>query len=296
VTDDGKTIPPFTQYLNTHPEAAETIRTSVRRTLDQYRLAESAIMSASKQWQETQSQIAKAVRAVQVPTEALKRIEKYLDALYPPNWPRPVPEEDKIKEVLEEDGIPIVHIPRAEIVQAIVDADNYGARIQIIENRADDIADDCTAALDKKHDDWLEKQIPLIRRAIEAYQAGYFEAAQALSVSVCDTYLKKMFHNENNKQRVGYPKMAERLAFDKSEDESVAWVYNVGYALVPAVQFLADWRPEDGDEPPTRLSRHASVHSASTDHMTKLNATIAIMLVTGMSVALTYPMRLMGQN
>lgn len=215
------------------------------------------------------------------------------------NWPRPIPSTERMEEVLENDGIPIVHIPRAEIVQAIVDADDYDARIEVIEAHADDIADDCSAALAAEFDDGLEKQIPLVRRAIEAYRAGHFEAAQALAVSVCDTYLKMMFPPEptprKELRRIGYAEMAEKLAIGRTEDESATWAFNVGYALAPAVQFLVDWRPENGEEPPSRLSRHVSIHFASTDHMTKLNATVAIMLATGMSIALNYPMRLMRE-
>ena len=51
--------------------------------------------------------------------------------------PRPIPSTERMEEVLEKDGIPIVHIPRAEIVQTIVDADDYDARIKVIEERAD---------------------------------------------------------------------------------------------------------------------------------------------------------------
>ena len=90
--------------------------------------------------------------------------------------------------------------------------------------------------------------------------------------------------------------MAENLAIGESEDASVTWAFNIGYALAPAVQFLVDWRPEDSKEPPSRLSRHVSIHFASTDHMNKLNATVAIMLATGMSMALNYPIRLMRET
>ena len=112
------------------------------------------------------------------------------------------------------------------------------------------------AALDEKCDQGLELQIPLARRAIEAYQAGHFEAAQALAVSVCDTYLKQMFPPEptgkNNKDiRIGYNEMATRLAIQEAQDASVTWALNIGYALAPAVQFLVHWWPGDEAEPPS---------------------------------------------
>jgi hypothetical protein len=271
----------LTEYLNNHPAEAEKLHTSVRRTIEQYGIAQSVMEGMAQQLEEVRERLYESFRSTHVPF--LSGLTKQLEEIYPANWPRPAPDFDRIEEVLETDGIPIVHIPRAEIVQAIVDASGYDSRIQIIEERADDIAEDCKTALDRGHHEGLEKQLPLAHRAVEAYRAGYYEAAQALAVSVCDTYLKRLFN-------VGYKKMAKELAVVKSDDASVAWAYNVHYALVPGVQFLVEWWPSDGGEPPTRLSRHVSVHNASTDQMTKLNATVAIMLVTGMSVAIDYAM------
>lgn len=120
------------------------------------------------------------------------------------------------------------------------------------------------AALAEEFDDGLERQISLVRRAIEAYRAGHFEAAQALAVSVCDTYLKMRFPPEptlkNKFRRIGYAEMAEKLVISGSENASATWAFNIGYALAPVVQFLAEWRPEDEQEPPSRLSRAAKRH------------------------------------
>ena len=265
---------------------------------DPYDSIQKVLAGVAKQWQQTAKHIATAVSGIQLPTETLVEICRQLPTMFPSNWPHPLPGIERLKEVLEEDGIPIVHIPREEIVRAIIAANDYEARMDIIRARGDDIAQDCAAALDPKYDEGLELQSPLARRAIEAFRAGHFEAAQALAVSVCDTYLKQMFPPEpigknNRGRRIGYPEMATRLTVEKSEDASATWAFNVGYALAPAVQFLADWWPEDEAEPPTRLSRHVSIHNASTNQMTRLNSIVAIMLVTSMSVALNYPMRLM---
>ncbi|WP_457135589.1 hypothetical protein [Mycobacteroides abscessus] len=291
----------FAKYLSEHPDEAKQFYSSIKSIVQQYGLVQNLFVDINNQLQQRQRQIAKAVSSIQFPTEMFNRVGQQLATLFPFNWPRPIPDFDRIKTVLENDGIPIVHIPRAEIVQALVDADGYEARMDIIEARGDDIATDCMTVLDEKYDRGLELQIPLARRAIYAYQEGHFEAAQALAVSVCDTYLKQMFPPEptgkNGKEkRVGYKEMAARLAIDNSHDASAAWALNIGYALAPAVQFLVDWWPWDEAQPPTRLSRHVSIHNASTDHMTKVNATIAIMLVTSMSVALNYPVRLLTDS
>lgn len=295
--DDSKN---FAQYLHDHPDEAGKLQVALRSFIQQYEIADSLMVSVSKQLANVRQMAYEAIRTTHIPAELFAKLAQQLDTILPPNWPRPIPSTERMEEVLEKDGIPIVHIPRAEIVRAIVDADDYDARIEIIGERADDIAVDCSIALTADFDDGLEEQIPLVRRAIEAYQAGHFEAAQALAVSVCDTYLKMMFPPEptpkKKLRRIGYVEMAEKLALGTSEEASATWVFNIGYALAPAVQFLVDWRPEDGAEPPDRLSRHVSIHFASTDHMNRLNATVAIMLATCMSMALNYPVRLMRDS
>lgn len=287
----------FAEYLNDHPDEAKRLHAAVRSFIDQYKMADSLMASILIQLADVRQVAYRAIKSTYIPTELFTKLAKQLDAILPANWPRPIPSADRMEEVLERDGIPIVHIPRAEIVQAIVDADDYNARIEVIKERADDIAVDCSAALARQFDDGLAKQIPLVRKAIETYRAGHVEAAQALAVSACDTYLKMMFPPEpttrKKLRRIGYAEMAEKLAIGNSEDASATWAFNIGYALAPVVQFLVDWRPEDGEEPPSRPSRHVSIHFASTDHMNKLNATVAIMLATGMSIALNYPMMLM---
>lgn len=289
------------EYLNKHPEQAKQLMSSIGQMLEAYDATTVYLEGIARLWLETQQKIADAFESIQLPVELFRKVAKQLVTLFPSNWPRPLPDINQLKEVLEQDGIPVVHIPRAEIVRAIVDAAGYDARIVIIEDRADDIAQDCMEALDERYDAGdYEKQIPLVRSAIAAFQGGHFEAGQALAVSVCDTYLKSMFPPEptakQKLRKIHYSEMAERLSIEKADEDSMSWAFNIGYALAAATPFLVPWEPGRGVDPPTKLSRHVSIHFANTDHMTKLNATIAIMLATTMSVALNIPMRLMLQE
>lgn len=203
----------FAQYLNDHPDEAGKLQVALRSFIQQYEIADSLMVSVSKQLADVRQMAYEPIKSTYIPTELFTKLAQQLDTILPANWPRPIPSTERMEEVLENDGIPIVHIPRAEIVQAIVDADDYDARIEIIGKRADDIAVDCSTALTAQFDEGLEKQIPLVRRAIEAHQARHFEAAQALAVSVCDTYLKMMFPPEptpkKKLRRIGYAEMAE---------------------------------------------------------------------------------------
>ena len=131
-------------------------------------------------------------------------------------------------------------------------------------------------------DSWFDQHVPLARRAVEAYQDGHHEAAQALAVSVCDTYFKRFLAGKS------YKKMAAAISMDAANTGSIAVAFNVLYALVPGVPFLTEWRPEGTTETPTKFSRHVSIHFANVEQMTKPNATLAIMFMTSLTVAIDY--------
>lgn len=274
----------FAEYMKKNPDAAASLRAAIKDMLKQYDFVSTGISDVARHTLAHQQSF-DLMKAIKLPDELLpsfKGLVATLENLFPKNWPRPIPDLDLIATVIQEDGIPIVHIPRADILQEILDAADYDARVGVLKARADDIAVDCEEALARDCDAVLEKQVPLARRAVEAYRAGHLESAQALSVSVCDTYLKKMFVKKQ------YNDMKNALAISEANDTAVAIALNYHYALASAVPFLVPWKPDKGEKPPSKLSRHASIHDASTDQMTELNATVAIMLVTSMTVAIDY--------
>ncbi len=288
MTDDNRGE--FARYLNDHPDEAAKLRASIGEMVAKYKLAENTFAGMQEQLGKLRQQTFEAIQTTYIPDDLFTRVRDSLAAVLPANWPNPMPDLERIHEVLETDGIPIVHIPRAEIVQAIVDSDDYDARVRIIEERADDIAEDCKLALSRDYDESLKKQVPLILRAVEAYRAGHYEAAQALAVAVCDTHLKRLFKSAR------YKDMAEKVAIDESTDASAIYAFNVHYALAPAVRFLDPWWPGDEGDPPAKLSRHLSTHNASTDYMTNLYAVIAIMRATSMSAAIDFAMTRINRN
>ncbi|WP_349269129.1 hypothetical protein MPNTM1_04554 [Mycolicibacterium parafortuitum] len=276
------------KYLDQNPSVVESIRRTSYGVLEQYRLAESARISVARQTEQFAQSALEAFRTMQTPIDNLKKFQQQMAEIFPKNW-RGVPfDADRMQEVLETDGIPIVHVPRSSIVKTILDADDFETRVKIIEGNMDDIADDCEKALEVEFDSWFDKHVPLARRAIEAYRNGHHEAAQALAVSVCDTYFKKFLVGKS------YKKMATAVSMDEANTGSIAVSFNVLYALVPGVSFLTEWRPESATEPPTKFSRHVSIHFANVDQMTKFNATLAIMFMTSLTVAIDYAARRVG--
>lgn len=283
------------------PELAESLRKLSVNMNKQLAAHFNGINLMQKQWAE----FCATTATIKIPSgfiDGLRLQEKQLTESFrntfrgviPSNWPKgALSRIEDIETILEEEGIPIVHIPRSEIVTELMDAATFDDRLTIIDARADDIAEDCKAALSGVLHGSIEKQTPLAIESVETFLAGRYAAAQALAVLVCDTYLKLYLGGEASTKKGGtrnitYPEMAAKVAIDKTMNGPIGLVLNIFYAFAPVASFLVEWWPDKPNQgpPPTTLSRHVSVHSANTEFMTKRNATVAIMLVASLTVAI----------
>ncbi|WP_144066006.1 hypothetical protein [Gordonia lacunae] len=276
----------FSRYLDENPSERERLHESLQVFAQNALRISSGLEStiatfakASAQWVEQWQ------AATHELLPAFAKIGEMLDRALPSNMPRnPSPALEALEEVLETDGIPIIHVPRAEIVREILYATSFDDRLKIIETRQSDIAEDCALALADKDFASLAGQAPLAKRAVEAFRDGHYESAQALSIAVCDTYLKSYLFT-----KTGYKKMAKEVKLKEDDEAPAAFAFNFLYALAPVASFLTEWHP--GDEPLTKLSRHVSIHFASTDHFSQVHATLSLMLVTSMTVAIDWAER-----
>ena len=210
--------------------------------------------------------------------------ETSLRRVAPPNWPYPLPDLMAIETLLQEDGIPLVYVPRAQIVSAMVDAATTDERFAILNEMSGLIAEDCLRALPERPHMGIEKQVPLVREAIQAFNAGYYGPAQALAVAVSDTYLARFVGGS-------YGVMKKKASLSQYSDEEPAFqLFRMVYSIAPVTQFLTPFDAKKKTPPPDRLSRHVTVHSASTDHLHKTNALVAIMLAS--SLTATYDLAL----
>ncbi|NDZ93328.1 hypothetical protein G3I13_01950 [Streptomyces sp. SID6673] len=210
--------------------------------------------------------------------------ETSLRRVAPPNWPYPMPDLVAVEAVLQEDGIPLVYVPRAQIVDALIDAATTDQRLAILDEKSGLIAEDCLRALPERPHADIEKQVPLVREAIEAFDVGYYGPAQALAVAVSDTYLARFIGGS-------YGAMKKKASLSQYGDEEPAFqLFRMVYSIAPVTLFLTPFDPKKRKPPPDRLSRHVTIHSASTDHVHKINALIAVMLAA--SLTATYHLAL----
>lgn len=202
---------------------------------------------------------------------------------YPPNWPAEIDlDVAKLEEIVQTDGIAIAYVPRASIVTELMNAPDTEVRMKIVDQRSDDIAEDCLAALPELAHEEIRDGAVLARKAVESFIAGHHEAAQALAVVVCDSYLKKYL-------KTGYAKMRTQL--ELSSDEEGLWtLLRFSMPLATAVPFLVDWKSHD-DPVPLTFSRHVTIHGASTAQLNRLHATLAIMLAVTMTCAWDFGFR-----
>jgi hypothetical protein len=249
-----------------------------------------AVVESMDRWRESlAATIGPAIDAIRVLrplldtyNQAFAVVAETLAPIYarmPQNWPPPANGEDldEFLTVLHE-GIPLAYIPERATVSELLEAPNYESRVKVLVNRNAEIIADCHVALDAHHS--LHADVanlkPLLQEALSVLNLGHHASAQALAVCVSDTLLHRTLQTRR------YRKIIKRIESADLDDAFYTGVYRFELALRPVISFLDDWDSLSGDLPPDRLSRTATVHGASPEHLSGGNATIAVMLATSL--------------
>jgi hypothetical protein len=197
----------------------------------------------------------------------------------PANWPD-APDWEAALEIMN-DGIPLMWIPREEIVTALMGAADGAARRDLLVRRTAEIAADCQAALAEVDAAELLPLAGLASDACRALSAGHQAAAQALSANVFDTWLRAAARRG---VRISLPAdgwfsygKVRGLLEPLSGDITIRELRAEG-SLAPALMALASYGP--GDTVPAEFSRHATAHAAGPEQYSDANAVIALMLAT----------------
>jgi hypothetical protein len=202
----------------------------------------------------------------------LKRMRESL----PPNWPADI-DLDRVVAVIQDDGLPLVWVPRAEVVVEVMAATDRSARIEVLVAHFDELVADCREVLTSVGHETLTGQLPLARRAVDALEAGHHEAAQALAVVVTETAVARAISDK-------YADVKKQVLFDP---DLVAYTQlRLRAALAPIGRFYTTWYASSGQPAPEALSRHVTVHQADYSHYTPGNATVAVLLAVSVLRAL----------
>ncbi|MBO1754759.1 hypothetical protein [Allobranchiibius sp. CTAmp26] len=194
----------------------------------------------------------------------------------PPNWP-PGVDFDRVVEVIRDDGLPLVWVPRAELVKEVIDAEDRAARVAVLLAHVTELVHDCRTVLPGVTYAGLSGQRKLAARCVEALEQGHHEAAQALAVAVIETAVSRTLGGN-------YAQVKQQVLFDP--DLVPYTELRLRAALAPIHRFYTDWSPKSPHPAPEAVSRHVSVHHADPSHYTEANSLIAVLLACSVLRAL----------
>jgi len=190
--------------------------------------------------------------------------------LVPQNWSGDVQYEEAMV-IINDEGIPLIWVPRAEVVELLVSSKNGEARRAVLTQQASSIIADVRICLDEAEDvPALAEHVYLVRESASAFEAGFVNAAQALATDVLDSLVMAYIGN--------HAKVHKRI--QPISDEVLAGEFVKTASLSPLLQAYQPYWADRGDPMPTRYNRHATVHGGSTIQFTPANAVVALMLVT----------------
>lgn len=214
---------------------------------------------------------------------AFDRIRRLVQELSPPNWVGgDAVDFERTIEIVSEDAIPLVWIPRVEIVSQLTRAPDRAARVSILLSQGDDVAEDCSAALNTCTATYLAEYVALAQRALAAWRDGHHEAAQALAVITTEDLLRATIDPDPQGEWVygHYKKVADKVRLDP--DRLSLAELRQACVLAPVAGFYEKWTRDDGTEQ-APLRRHGTIHGPSSSGVLSTeNALVSTMLLTSL--------------
>lgn len=188
---------------------------------------------------------------LEAPFGAVEEMRRRFTEARPPNWSERVELKyfENAEEIIRNEGIPLAWVPREEILVILLRAESRGDRIDVLLDRAEHIAEDCTNALSNLDGD-LQGLASLALSAVETYRAGFEPAAMALAVNVVESAVNHVMpvKSHNASKLVDFPLM------------HAPFLYLRGFvSLLPLTAFYESWKPGYGTRP-QNLSRHVVAH------------------------------------
>lgn len=217
-----------------------------------------------------------AARIAEQQTNWLKNLNAAIAAMradfYPPNLRAIVGLElEEVDQVVMEDGIPLYGVPRTEIAERLVRAENMSERREIIGRRWKAISVDCRTAVGSCTSEAVLPYVGFATAALEALDSDHTACAQAMAGSLVDTIVNGYF----GKQRYKYTPNKQTTTNDAYNEFTIREFIAFAPIWRTYQQFLA----ANGDKIPTTFSRHATAHAVSTRQYSKRNTVQGLMLV-----------------
>ncbi len=254
------------RIFNATSQLAETVRSSqIAISKAMAKLTESGVLTATQKI-----------------ADSFAEITRGLKAHFPDNWP---PGEMKKCDDLCMQGIPIIFIPRSDIVTKMVRAKNITGIKQVIVRNDNNIIDDCEKAVSESS--WLSRDMrEQIIESIDSYKNKRYRAAQSTATVAFDCLLNEIIdirlwrRANNNSKALSHGKvkqLTDEFAGNLMElPLSRAPFYTL--LMFPVIgQMLAVFEIGDKTSYKNDFNRHMSAHTVSARQYKRSNALMAVM-------------------
>lgn len=192
---------------------------------------------------------------------------------YPKNLRDATPSRREFEALMLDEGIPLMWVPGPQVVRALLDATDAPARRRIIGRRWRGISYDCEAVIADITHPALNDAHTFALVCISALRTGHTAPAQALAANLLDSLLRIHLNDADRKKLTSNKK-------DKDKFDLNSYGANVALTFAPVWSAHAEYWPKEGDPIPRTFGRHPSAHGVSRNQYSRINAVIAIMLVT----------------
>lgn len=198
---------------------------------------------------------------------------------------------EDIAAITRDEGVPLVWIPRKEIVQLLTQAPDSATRQQILIDQRDSILDDCIAALDESTSilegcdsdlgalcvEWADQT----REAVNTLVAGFPSPAQSHATNIIDSILQRL----SDWSDVTKPEF-RRIHVEGDINDESRTIHTLGHylSLQPLSKAYVRWFTRWKIPPPEHFARNVTAHAVGHPNVFNENfALIAVMLATSLT-------------
>ncbi|WP_405861032.1 hypothetical protein OG407_23980 [Streptomyces sp. NBC_01515] len=194
---------------------------------------------------------------------------------FPENWDGVDGSSFKgLDSILIDEGIPLMWVPGAVTVEALLTAGSASDRRRIIGSRWKRIASDCEVVLHEIDHPKLLSERDFALDCVAALRDGHTNPAQSLAANLLDTvlgHLDKSTRTQRTKN--SFKQNGEKFDLDEHE-------FRAAFTFAPVWCAHATFWVDKGDSVPRTFGRHPSVHAVSRAQYSRINAIIGLMVVT----------------
>ncbi|MGQ4575270.1 hypothetical protein ACUH93_02530 [Dermabacteraceae bacterium P7006] len=196
-------------------------------------------------------------------------VQNFSNRLLPINL-KDIPAENikQIFRITHEYGIALYGAPRKEIAISLLTAPDQETCRRILNDRATDISRDCRELLNTCSPERSSHVLPLAIAALDCFDSGHAEGAQALASSISDTLLRE----RHGKDYINYTPSPKTSPTPRTVESLKKLPTCEALATLPIWHAYQPFRVENKDPIPETFNRHASAHYASTKQYTYINA------------------------